>query len=167
MGAGGDAVGVFAVDGVEGAEEGFRFGAKAEQESGAEDTGEAEMVVVHRPEPVLGAAGEVGGALDDEAGGGGDLAESVEAEHALEGLAEAILHREGGVEGTDGGGIEDGRGGVGAGGLRQGEKPLNEVVDGFKAVVVPGEDVGEGTAFIVGGAIAIEGDEGMWGRAQR
>jgi hypothetical protein len=33
-------------------------------------------------------------------------------------------------------------------------------MDGFEAVVVPGEDLGQGAARVVRGTIAIEGDEG-------
>src|SRR6202034_370421 len=163
VGARGDAVGEFFIDGVEGVEEGLRFGFEAEQERGAEDAGEAEMIVVHRPEPVLRAVAEVGGALDGEAGGSGDLLESVEAEHALEGLAQPLLHGDRTAEDTDGEGIEDGRGGIGAAGLGKGKEPLDEIVHGFEVIVVPGKNLGEGAAFIIALTVAVERDEWMDG----
>jgi hypothetical protein len=160
--AGGDAVGVLAIEGVESVEEGFGFGAETEEEGRAEDASEAEVVVVHGPEPVLGAAGKICEALDGDAGRGDDLAESIEAEHALKGLAEAALHSDGRLEDVDGGGVEDGGGGVGSGRLREREEPLDEVMDVFEAVVVPGKDFGEGAAFVVRGAVAVEGNERRW-----
>jgi hypothetical protein len=48
---------------------------------------------------------------------------------------------------------------VGAGGLGQGKEPLDEIVDGLEAVVVPRENLSEGAAFIVRRAVAIESDE--------
>jgi hypothetical protein len=159
VGARGNAVGEFAVDGVEGVEEGFGFGFEAEEERGTQNAREAEVIVVHGREPVLRAGGEGGGALDGHPGRGGNLAEPIEAQHALEGLAEAILHGDGGVKNADGEGIEDGGGGIGAAGLGERKEPLNEVVDGFEAVVVPGKNLRQRAAFVVGRAVAIEGGE--------
>ena len=66
--AGGNAGGEFAVDGVQRVEEGLRFRFEAEQQSGTQDAREAQVIVVHGPEPVLGAGSEVGSALDDQRG---------------------------------------------------------------------------------------------------
>jgi hypothetical protein len=44
-------------------------------------------------------------------------------------------------------------------GFREGEEPLDEVVDGLEAVVVPGEDFVEGAAGVVRGSVAIKGDQ--------
>lgn len=159
VGASGNTVGVLAVESVEGAKEGLRFGFASEQEHGAQDACEAEVVVVHGPEPRLRPSGELWGALDDDAGGCRNLGEPVEAHHALERLAQAILDGERAAEGLDGGRIEDGCGGIGAAGLGKREEPLDEVVDGFEAVIVPGEDLTEGAALVVACAVAVEGDQ--------
>jgi len=120
------------------------------------------MIVVHGREPILRAGRKVGGALDDERRFSRNEAEAVEAQHAVIGRAETIAHGEGSAEGRDGGGIEDGRGGIRSARFRQREEPLNEVVDRFEVIVVPGEDLGQRSSGIVGRTIAIEGDEGMW-----
>ena len=162
VGACGDAVRVFAIDGVERVKQRLRFGFKAEQEGGAEDAGEAEVVVVHRPEPVLRALAEVGQALDCASSCCGNPGESVEAQHAFEGLAQAVAHGSRCVEGLDGRGVKGRRSGVGAAALGEGKEPLDEVVDVFEAVVGPGEDFGQSAAPVVTRTIAIEGDQRRW-----
>jgi len=58
--------------------------------------------------------------------------------------------------------------GVDTAGFGEGKEPLDEVVDGFEAVVVPGENLLEGAALVVGCSIAIVGDQRRWvGGAQR
>lgn len=159
MGAGRDAVGVFAIEGIQGVKEGFGLAFETEQERGAEDPGKAQVVVVPGRKPVPGAIGEVRCMLDDDARGALGKDESIEAEHAVKGLSQPLLHGERGAEGDDGGCAEDGRRRVGAGGLGQREEPLDERVDRFEAVVVPGQNFGEGAAFVVGSAVAVEGDQ--------
>lgn len=72
-----------------------------------------------------------------------------------------VAHDGRGVEFGDGGRIEGWRGGIGSAAFGQGEEPLDVVVDGFEAAVVPAENLGEGAVAVVGHAVAVEGDEGM------
>lgn len=155
----GDGGGVIVGDGEEGGEEGAGFLFEAEEVGGAEDAGEAEVVVVVGVEVVVSAGGEVLGAGD----GGGGAREAVEVEHEVEGFLEIRLEGWAGAEVGDSLGVEGGSEGVdGAGGV-EGEEPLDEVVGGFELIEGEGVDVAEVAAGVVGGGVGVEGEEGVRG----
>jgi hypothetical protein len=155
-GSGGDGGRVFFGDVEEAGEERGGFFFEAEEMEGAENAGEAEVVVIVGNDPVVGATLEIGRAHDSRVGAG----ESVEVEHHVERVQKVSLVLQGSAEGADGGVVERWSVGVEDAGSIEREKPLNEVVVKFEVVGGEGPDVGEKSAGVVGGFVAIEGNKG-------
>ena len=143
---------------------------EAEEVEGAEDSGEAEVVVVAFAEVVGGALGKVIGAGDC----GGIIhwglfivhlaGKAVEVEHEVEGVKEVLFVCGGVAEGLDGLGAEGGGFGVdGARGV-QGEEPLDEVVMVFEVVEGEGPEVVEIAAGVVGGLVEVKSKKGHFAR---